>query len=49
LAREDFESVLSNKHKFNTVIYTDRNTYLSKEENFVPKEEVVGINLFEGF
>lgn len=49
LAREDFESVLSNRHKFNTVVYTDNDTYLSKQENFVPEEEVVGINLFEGF
>jgi hypothetical protein len=44
LAREDFESVLSNKHKFN-VIYTDANTYLSKDSAFVPEDETV--NLFE--
>jgi hypothetical protein len=44
LAREDFESVLSNKHKFN-VIYTDQNTYLSKDATFVPEDETV--NLFE--
>jgi hypothetical protein len=47
LAREDFESVLSNKHKF-TVIYTDRNTYLTKDTNFTPTEETVGVSLFEG-
>jgi glycosyltransferase involved in cell wall biosynthesis len=47
LAREDFESVLSNKHKFK-VIYTDRNTYLTKDTNFTPTEETVGVSLFEG-
>ena len=45
LAREDFESVLTNRHKFN-VIYTDNHTYLSKDANFVPDEEEA--NLFEG-
>jgi len=47
VAREDFESVLSNKHKFK-VIYTDRNTYLTKDTNFTPTEETVGVSLFEG-
>lgn len=37
LAREDFESVLSNRHKF-TVTYTDTNTYLSTDPTFVPVE-----------
>ena len=38
LAQEDIESVLGNRHKFK-VIYTDNNTYYSKDENFVPNEE----------
>ena len=45
IAREDFESVLANKHKFN-VIYTDNDTYLSKDKDFKPIE--FGMNLFEG-
>jgi glycosyltransferase involved in cell wall biosynthesis len=44
LAREDFESVLTNRYKFN-IIYTDKDTYLSKDANFVPTEEE---NLFDG-
>jgi hypothetical protein len=47
LAREDFESVLSNRHKFK-IIYTDDDTYLSKDPNFFPKEEVLGNGLFDG-
>jgi hypothetical protein len=47
LAREDFESVLSNRHKFK-VIYTDANTYLTKDTNFTPTEETAGVSLFEG-
>jgi hypothetical protein len=46
LAREDFESVLSNRHKFLHVVYTDNNTYLSKVPTFKPVEEEVGIDLF---
>ena len=38
LAREDFESVLSNRHKFPHIMYTDKNTFLSKDPNFVPFE-----------
>lgn len=38
LSREDFESVLTNRHKFN-VLYTDDNTWLSKDDNFVPSIE----------
>ena len=49
LAREDFESVLSNRHKFLHVVYTDNDTWLSKEPTFKPEEEVVGSGLFEGF
>jgi len=48
LAREDFESVLSNRYKFLHVVYTDANTYLSKEPSYEPKEELNGLNLFEG-
>ena len=48
LAREDFESVLTNKHKFLHVVYTDENTYLSKDPLFKPVEEETGLDLFEG-
>lgn len=48
LAREDFESVLSNKKKFCNIIYTDNDTYLSKDPQFKPKIEVQSTNLFEG-
>ena len=48
LAREDFESVLSNKKKFINVLYTDNDTYLSKDPSFKPKEEETALNLFEG-
>jgi glycosyltransferase involved in cell wall biosynthesis len=49
LAREDFESVLTNRHKFLYVVYTDDNTYLSKDPLFAPVEEDYGLDLFEGF
>ena len=48
LAREDFESVLGNKHKFLSIYYTDNDTYLSKDPTFKPVEEVTGASLFEG-
>jgi glycosyltransferase involved in cell wall biosynthesis len=48
LAREDFESVLSNKKKFCNIIYTDTDTYLSKDPQFKPVEEVSSYNLFDG-
>ena len=48
LAREDFESVLGNKHKFLSIYYTDNDTYLSKDPTFKPVEEEAGISLFEG-
>jgi hypothetical protein len=48
LGREDFESVLSNKKKFINIIYTDNDTYLSKDPSFRPIEEVTGLSLFEG-
>jgi glycosyltransferase involved in cell wall biosynthesis len=47
LAREDFESVLSNKHKFTNVWYTDNDTFLSKDPTFKPEEELTGESLFE--
>jgi hypothetical protein len=39
LAIDDVKSVLTNKSKYN-IIYTDNDTYLSKDPNFIPKEEV---------
>jgi glycosyltransferase involved in cell wall biosynthesis len=44
---DDVRSVLTNKHKFR-VIYTDDNTYLTKDPSFEPVEEIVGLSLFEG-
>jgi len=38
LSVDDVRSVLTNKTKFN-IIYTDENTYLSKDPNFIPKED----------
>lgn len=46
LAREDFESVLSNRYKFCNVIYTDDNSYLSKDPTYRPQEEETGASLF---
>jgi glycosyltransferase involved in cell wall biosynthesis len=48
LAREDFESVLSNRYKFCNIIYTDNDTYLSKDPTYKPTEELKGVSLFEG-
>lgn len=47
LAREDFESVLSNKYKFINVWYTDNDTYLSKDPTFKPQQEETSESLFE--
>lgn len=44
---DDIRSVLSNRHKFR-VIYTDKDTYLTKDPNFVPADDETSINLFEG-
>jgi len=44
---DDVRSVLSNKHKF-IVTYTDNDTYLSKDKDFVPVEETETTGLFEG-
>jgi glycosyltransferase involved in cell wall biosynthesis len=37
LAQEDIESVLGNRHKFK-IVYTNTDTYFSKDDNFVPEE-----------
>ena len=42
---DDVKSMLSNKHKFR-VIYTEQDTWLTKDPSFVPSEEVVGAELF---
>jgi len=43
---DDVRSVLTNKHKYR-IIYTDNNTYLTKDPNFVPtKSESVFDSLF---
>jgi glycosyltransferase involved in cell wall biosynthesis len=44
---DDVRSVLTNKHKFR-VIYTNDDTYLTKDPNFEPEEETEGLALFEG-
>lgn len=43
---DDIRSVLTNKHKFR-VIYTDDDTYLSKDPSFEPQQEEAGASLFE--
>ena len=43
---DDIRSVLTNKNKFR-VIYTDEDTYLSKDPNFEPTEELTSESLFE--
>lgn len=42
---DDVRSVLTNKHKFR-VIYTDEDTYLTKDPNFEPVEESTSESLF---
>ena len=44
---DDIRSVFTNKHKFE-VIYTDDDTWLTKEKNFQPVVEETSLNLFEG-
>jgi len=44
---DDARSVLTNKHKYR-IIYTDNDTYLSKDPSFEPVEEISGLSLFEG-
>jgi hypothetical protein len=43
---DDTRSVLTNKHKYR-VIYTDNDSYLTKDPTFEPIEEIVGSDLFE--
>ena len=42
---DDIRSVLTNKHKYR-VIYTDNDTYLTKDPSFEPIEEITGASLF---
>ena len=42
---DDVRSVLTNKHKFR-VIYTDDDTYLTKDPSYEPTEEETGLSLF---
>lgn len=44
---EDYLPIYSNKHKFR-LIYTDTNTYLTKDPTFEPNESDNPLNLFEG-
>lgn len=43
---DDCRSVLTNKYKYR-IIYTDNDTYLTKDPSFEPAEELTGIGLFE--
>lgn len=44
---DDIRSVLANSHKFR-IIYTEKDTYLTKDPNFEPKEEPIeAMSLFE--
>jgi len=43
---DDTRSVLTNKHKYR-IIYTDNDTYLTKDPAFEPVEELTGLGLFE--
>jgi len=42
---DDIRSVLTNKHKYR-IIYTDNETYLTKDPSYEPIEEEVGFDLF---
>lgn len=44
---DDVKSIHGNKHKFR-IIYTDSDTYLTKDPSFKPVEEQSGLSLFEG-
>jgi len=44
---DDCRSALTNKHKYR-IIYTDSDTYLTKDPSFEPTEETEGLSLFEG-
>lgn len=43
---DDIRSVLTNKHKFR-IIYTDDDTYLTKDPSFEPQQEESSESLFE--
>ena len=43
---DDARSALTNRHKYRT-IYTDNDTYLTKDPSFEPTEEVTGASLFQ--
>jgi hypothetical protein len=43
---DDARSVLTNQHKYR-IIYTDKDTYLTKDPSFEPIEEEVGLGLFD--
>jgi len=42
---DDIRSVLTNKHKYR-IIYTDKETYLTKDPSYEPIEEEIGFDLF---
>ena len=44
---DDIRSVLTNKHKF-IVLYTENDTYLTKDPSFTPVEEETALGLFQG-
>ena len=46
LCIDDIKSVLANRHKFR-VIYTETDTWLTKDPNFEPSVEVTSTGLFE--
>ena len=46
ICTDDIRSVLTNQHKYR-IIYTDNDTYLTKDPNFEPIEEEVGLGLFD--
>ena len=46
LCIDDIRSVLTNRHRFR-VIYTEDDTWLTKDPAFVPVQEDIGLSLFE--
>lgn len=48
LCIDDIRSVMTNRHKFR-VLYTDKDTYLTKDPSFEPKVEESSLSLFDGF
>ena len=47
LCIDDIRSVLSNKHKFR-IIFSENDTFFTKDPNFVPVKESFGLSLFDG-